>query len=228
MDYLDRLRHPVLPASDALWYSLHRNLGRVPIWTFPDVLRGGGLRGIRLTFDNYDDLWPVFADDPSPYIDDRFKTRELLYAYTLMNRGSLPYSGKRGGADWLLIDSPDETETYAAHDSIFSQGPLHLREGQRLIGILHLYALSRERYEGRQPNPFVGLQLISAAHGTGQAAVALGLLERYVQETYSEVSGVTANIDKENLRSRRFFEKQGYAPSDAYDGKAEEFLVKIF
>lgn len=228
MNYWERLQHPPLAEDDLFRHSLYRNLGRTPDWQFPDVLRGGGLRCVRLSIENYDDLWPLLAEDPSPHIDERFRVRPSMFEYTLFNRGTMPYSGKHGGADWLIIDSPEADEAYTAYDSPFMQGPLRLAEGERLLGILHLYELSRERYDGRQPNPFVGLQLASAAHGTGRAAVAIGLLERYVNETYETVRGVTANIDRDNKRSQHFFAKLGYEQSDTYYGDKEEFWVKQF
>lgn len=224
----DRFQHPQLPADHYLRFYIHQNLGNPPRWTFPNHLTGNGLRCERLDISNYDDLWPLFAEDPSPFIDDRFRSRRSMYEYTLHTRACMPFSGKRGGTDWLIIDTPGENTAYKAYEGWNDMGGLHLEENERLLGILHLYYLSMERFDDYRPRPFVGLQLITEAHGTGRAATALSLLERHVRETY-DYPGVTAHIKSANGRSLAFFRKMGYVDTRDYDADAKEvFLVKDF
>ena len=61
--------HPPLPPENAMWFWLHRNLGREPRWIFPDVLSGPGVRLHRLHFDNYDSLWPLLAEGDIGYVE---------------------------------------------------------------------------------------------------------------------------------------------------------------
>lgn len=216
---------PQLPADHFLWSYVHRNLGRTPHWTFPDLLLGRNLRCERLGFHNFDDLWPLLATDPSPHIDDRFRTRAGLYAYTVHLMAVMPYASKHGGADYLVVDTPGRHPDYATRQRFSIPDRIRLDEGDRLVGVLHLYDLSRERFDGRMPNPFVGLQLISAVHGTGIAARALSLLEKLVAETYP-AEELAAVIHIDNRRSQRFFRKQNYLPADdRYGGRPDYCYV---
>ena len=99
--------HPPLPPDNALWFWLHRNLGREPRWTFPDVLTGPGVHLHRLHFDNYDSLWPLLAEGDTHYVERECREREQLYEQVVYLYGYAPFSGKRGAKRYLSSQTID-------------------------------------------------------------------------------------------------------------------------
>ncbi|NJC28375.1 GNAT family N-acetyltransferase [Neolewinella antarctica] len=208
-------------------FFIHRNLGRPPRWTFPGVITGYGLRCIRLSFENFDQLWPLLAEGDTTYVDEEYRERAGLYETLLHRYGHDVYSGKHGACDWLIVETDKAPKAPTSYDGWAQSGNVRLRDGERLVGVLHLHALSAERLGYGMPNPFVGVQLSDADRGRGLGGRAIGLLEWFVSSTYEEATGVTAHILAGNTRSLRLFEKLGFVESDAYAGRAGEvFLVK--
>ncbi|MEL7159666.1 MAG: hypothetical protein AAFN92_02820 [Bacteroidota bacterium] len=219
--------HPQLPHEDYPWFWLHRNLGRPPRWTFPNQLAGNELWCPRLTFDNFDSLWPILAKGDTTFINREYRERTALYEQLFSQFAYAAYSGKHGVVDYLIVSTPGENTDYRASDGWRADGRLRSEQATQLCGVLHLYELSHERYDGRMPNPFVGLQLTPAVRGTGVVDRAMELLERFTRESYPEITGLTAMIERENLRSQRFFARRGYVKSGAYGASGKEiFLVK--
>ena len=221
--------HPPLPPDHHLWFWLHRNLGREPRWTFPDVLTGPGVRLHRLHFDNYDSLWPLLAEGDTHYVEREYREREQLYEQVVYLYGYAPFSGKRGAVDYLVLREDEATE-FAERQLWGSDRELRQDDEQKLAGVVHLYNLSMERFGRGMPNPLLGIQLAEAHRGTGIADRALDVLEWYVAETYPEATAVTAMIKRENARSIRFFRRRGYEMSTEYgdpnEDREDTFLVK--
>jgi hypothetical protein len=199
-----------------MWYWVHRNLGRTPRWSFPDGLKGPGVRLQRLHFDNYNELWPLLAQGDTTFIEPEYRECERLYEQVLYLYGYAPFSGKRGAVDYLIVRTTDETADFTEQRLFGSENILRLGEGEQLVGVVHLYDLSLERFGRGMPNPLVGIQLAEAFRGSGVADPALDVLEWYVRQTYDEARAVTAMIKRDNTRSIRFFARRGYAETDAY------------
>ena len=162
------------------YYDLHRNLGRPPRWTFPTVIEGHGLRCVRMNFENFDQLWPLLAEGDTTHIDRRYRERDLLYEQVLFLYRSLAYSAKHGACDWIIVASERAKDSPRAYDSIFAEGFIRLRDDDQIVGVLHLYELNHERYDGGRPNPFVGLQLADPHRRRGIRRRVVRLLECYV------------------------------------------------
>lgn len=227
-----RKTHPTLSPTSTFWWSIHRNIGRTPRWTFPDTLLGYGLRLERLNFDNYDDLWPVLATGDTDYVNREYREREALYEQVMMLHAYAPYTGTNGAVDYLVIDTPGKHGSYRSHDRWDMIKDIDLEEGETLAGVIHLYELSMERLgDMGMPNPLVGIQLAQAYRGAGIADRAFDLLEHFVAVTYPDAHHVTAMIERENLRSQRFFRRRGYEPTDEYGDDESNpktvFLVKV-
>ena len=218
-------RPPQLPHEDYPWTWIHRNLGREPRWTFPDLIYGNNLRCERLDFENYHDLWPLLAGGDTTFVNKEYREEAGLYQMVLHQYAYGAFSSKHGMVDYLIVDTPNENEEYHTGHS-YGMGALYVGEGERFVGVLHLYHLSLERYDNKMPNPFVGIQLGPGARGEGIGGRAIGLLEQFVFSSYPETEGVTAMIKPNNERSLRLFRGLGYENTDAYDAKNEVFLTK--
>lgn len=220
--------HPIPPPDSFLWFYLHRNLLRDPHWDFQTHLLGYGLRCERLNFHNYEDVViELGSGTPGPYVDHRFLSYEKMYEYVMHLLAVLPYSAKRGGTDYIIIDTPGKNMEYKTLRNPHALDYSMINEGQQLCGLLHLFDLSKERFGHGMPNPVVGITLSESARGKGIATRAMDMLERYVFETYGEAGQVVAMIDKENERSLRFFRKRGYHDvSDKYDPGTDFFFAK--
>lgn len=223
-----RETHPQIPPDSFLWFYIHRNLGQDPLWTFPTFLCGNGLRCERLDFNNYHDLLELLKNDPNPFVDERFKQEQELYEYVMHQLACTPYSGKRGGVDYLIVDTPGSNADYDTFTTRFERYGVRVREGEEFCGMLHLYELSRERLapDFAMPSPFVGIVLYPKARGRGIGQRAISLLESFVLENYP-VMELTAMIRKENERSQRFFRSLGYTEQRPDEvGREEIFLGK--
>lgn len=220
---------PLKELNDYDYYDLHRNLGRPPRWTFPTVIEGYGLRCVRMDFENFDQLWPILAEGDTTHIDRRYRERDLLYEQVLFLYRSLAYSAKHGACDWIIVQTDQAKDPPRAYDSIFGRGFIRLRENEQIVGVIHLYELNHERYDGGQPNPFVGLQIAAAHRRRGIGRRAMRLLEWYVANTYPAVSGLTADIKRSNTASLALFAALGFSvDTDEYSERDDDaFLTKV-
>lgn len=219
--------NPPIELSDYNLFDIHRNLGRPPRWTFPTILTGHGLRCVRLDFENFDQLWPLLAEGDTTFVDKEYRDRKELYQQVLFLYGSAVYSGKRGACDRIITEVVSAPGKPIVSPNSIRGGYIRNLEGRRIVGVLHLYALSHERLGYGQSNPFVGLQLADEHRGRGIGGRAIRLLECFVQSTYPEVSGLTANSRLANERSLRLFRRLGFAEEGKYaEYEDEVFLVK--
>lgn len=191
--------------------NIHRNLGRPPRWTFPNLLKGYGLRAIRLNFDNFDQLWPVLAAGDTTFIDPRYRNHEKLYAQVLFLLDSTVYSGTNGACDWMLVETDGGGGEPKSYEGYWFDGRIQLGENERIVGVLHLYEMSHERLLGHQTNPLVGLQIGGDHRGRGLGTRAIQLLTWYLGHHHPDVIGLTANIKKANVASIALFENWAFA-----------------
>jgi len=169
----------------------------------------------------------LLSEGDTTFVNREYRERTLLYEQVLNHRAHAVYSGKHGAVDYVIIETPGKNEEYRAGDFWASDGDIRLSDGERILGVLHLYHLSHERLGYGMSNPFVGIQLVPDARGAGVADRAMDLLERFVTERYEDANGVTANIKFTNERSLRFFKRRGYIETDKYEGASEAYLEKM-
>jgi RimJ/RimL family protein N-acetyltransferase len=103
---------------------------------------------------NYPAYLLLFANDPSPFVEARFKQHALLETYAVELLTDMRYSWKRGGGDWLL----------------------RRRIDGRPMGVLHLYELSHEVIGGRVPHCCVGYAVAAPFRRQGIGREALSHL----------------------------------------------------
>lgn len=110
----------------------------------------------RLTYElvgwhNFAAYLSLFAADPSPFVDARFKSRAALEAYAASLLTDLRYSRKHGACDWLVRN----------------------RANGQPVGVLHLYDLSQERIGSWRPHCAVGYALAEPHRRQGYGTEAL-------------------------------------------------------
>ena len=73
-----------------------------PYFTFPEIPPVAELSFEPLTNENVEQLYHLFENDESPFVDKRFKSYEgaKKYANEVVAYG--PYLPKQGGKDWLF------------------------------------------------------------------------------------------------------------------------------
>ena len=193
------MRHPAPKDHDVLYNWLYQNAGRTPFWEFPETIPGEDLRLERMTFENYQELVSVFADDENPFVEQQFRQLDTLYEYVGYLMAIFPYHGKHGGADYLVYPTGE-----------------HLP-----AGIVHLYDLNIET--DKKDRAFIGFQIGSAHRGTSVGHRAVSALEGYALEQRGlERLYATTLID--NIGSINFLLRRGYRRIES-EGPHCEFLL---
>ena len=103
---------------------------------------------------NYPAYLPLFATDPSAFVEARFRQRELLETYAVDLLTDMRFSWKRGGCDWLL----------------------RRRTDNQPVGVLHLYELSHEIIGEFVPHCCVGYAVAAPFRRQGIGREALSHL----------------------------------------------------
>lgn len=193
---------PPLPAH--LQHYMEQNVGKPPIWSFPDLVSSENLRFHRLDFDNRHRVLDMFRNDPSPFVEDYFKTEEALYEYVASLWIAAPYSRKRGGIDWLIQ-----------------------RESGEWVGLLHAFDCSKENYGFRRRHCTIGFCVGESHRGTGIAREAVEHLQSYLFRKM-DMLYVLAYTKKENEQCIRFLEKLEYEDASAAYGNEESAFYRRY
>ena len=179
------MKHPC-PLPDWLQYMMERNVGREPLWQFPDLPSALGLTFERLHFDNRDVVLRMFEADPDPFVSPDFKSPEKLYEYVANLWICGPYSPKHGAADWIVHTTDREP-----------------------AGLLHVYDVSREQWGLSDRRCSIGYTVAKRFRGTGLAQEAVRALHGYLFERLDKLM-LLAMPDRRNERSARFLARLGY------------------
>ncbi len=188
-------RHPhALPGW--LQHAMERNIGREPLWQFPDLAPASGLTFERLQFDNRDAVLRMFEADPDPFVAPDVKLPERLYEYVAGLWICGPYSPKQGGADWIIRTAGGEP-----------------------AGLLHAYDVSCETWGLNNRRCSIGYNVAERFRGTGLAQQAVRALQGYLFERLDMLM-LLAMPDCKNERSARFLLRLGYEQStEKYGGR---------
>lgn len=153
------------------------------------------LRFERLTRANALVILDLFADDPSPFVDARYKSGEPLAEYVDFVLDEMPWSWKSAGTDYLI----------------------YLRATGEAVGLLNLYDLSRERFLDYAYKATVGYQLATDARGQGLGREAVRALLTHVRDHFGR-NRVLAMTARDNRASIAFLRALGFSDhSEDYD-----------
>ncbi|OUJ74552.1 GNAT family N-acetyltransferase [Hymenobacter crusticola] len=130
---------------------------------------------------------PLFAGDPSPFVDQRFKHQARLAVYAEELLTDLRHSCKRGACDWLV----------------------RRRTDLQPVGVVHLYNLSHEVIAGRIPYCAVGYALAAPFRRQGYGQEALNQLLTQAAQLFGRTE-VRALSAVENLASQALLQRCGF------------------
>lgn len=192
------------PLSSNLQFWMERHIGKNPVWTFPTVQESENLRFTPLTFDNYHHFLELFQNDPSPFVDERFKDAKKLYEYVAHLWIYARYSFKYGATDWLIQNKNGEW-----------------------VGVFHLYELSHENFCYSHRKAFIGFAIAEKFRGNGYAVEAVQHFQNYIFTKLNKL-WIVANTKKDNLRCIHFLKKLNYEEKNAFYGSEKEWYFHLF
>jgi [ribosomal protein S5]-alanine N-acetyltransferase len=149
------------------------------------------------SWDNFKQMLDLFENDPSPYVNEEFKSLERLEDYAVSQLEYNCFSFKRGACDWFL----------------------HKKESNELVGVLHIYALNWELYSGKHPACMIGHAIAEKYRRQGFAFEAMThlldqipvIFKRYEVEAHFKI----ANSNSQALLTKLGFTEDRKAGSDA-------------
>lgn len=174
------------PIPSRLQFWMERNIGRPPLWQFPELSASKNLEFQRLHFDNRHLILAMFNSDPDPFVTADFKSPEKLYEYVAGQWICSPYSPKHGAADWIAST-----------------------RGQEPVGVLHVYEISRETWALNHRRCAIGYAVAARYRGTGMAQEAVRALQVYLFSQFDMLT-LFAISDRRNERGARFLARLGY------------------
>ena len=175
-----------------------------PSFPYQDLPPSARLAYELVGWSNVGAYLPLFAADPSPFVDARFKHRAALETYAVALLTDLRYSWKRGGCDWLM----------------------RRRAGGGALGILHLYDLSHEIIGPQVPHCSVGYAVAAPLRRQGYGLEALRHLLVQAAGLFGRTEARALSADG-NLASDALVRRSGFAVIEARPaapGRAAERL----
>lgn len=173
------------------FYATFRRMHPEPYFQFPAIPSTPTVSFEKLDLENFGQLPLLFADDQSPFVDERFKNYEGAKEYATYLTLYGAFSPKQGSQDWLFKTVTGE---YA--------------------GIVHLYDLSLETFAENNTRAWIGFATKEAYRNRGFTSVVVAHFIQSIFRFYPVIDYIHAMTDKENSASQRFLEKLGFRRDD--------------
>ncbi len=135
---------------------------------------------------NFDQLYGLFANDASPFVDSRFKTYDGAKEYAKELSFCGAYMPKHGGHDWLFKTSTE----YA--------------------GILHLYDLSKETFAQNHKRAWIGFATKASFRGQHKTLAVVKHFINSIFVLYPHINFIHAATAVDNIISQNFLIKLGF------------------
>lgn len=172
-----------------------------PYQNLPDSER---LKYELMTWDNCSIMLQLFENDPNPFVEKSLKSRPEFDNYLVDVLDYRYYSPKHGSCDWFLS----------------------LADGT-YVGVLHLYDLNKEIFDGKHPAPFMGYAITESHRGKGFAEEAARHLIKHIPLIFRRYE-VEAEPKKENEASRELLKKLGFIEQqDRREGNTSVWYKKL-
>ena len=155
-----------------------------------------------LNWRNFTTYLKLFEKDTNPFVMDDFKTRKAMEQYTLFMLESNHFSGKRGGCDWIIY-----------------------LKNKTPIGVLHIYDLNLEIYDGVHPKPQFGYAIAESFRNKGYAFEATSHLLSLIPKQFKRYE-ILANTHKDNNASINLLEKLGFKIYKVINDKLVQYFYK--
>jgi RimJ/RimL family protein N-acetyltransferase len=160
---------------------------RKPRFDYQDLPPSERLTYELFSWDNYKQMLDLFENDPNPFINEEFKTLERLEDYAVAQLEYNHFSFKRGACDWFI----------------------HHKISNELVGVLHIYDLNWELYDGKHPSCSVGYAIAEKYRRQGFAFEAMTHLLTQIPLIFKRYA-VKAHFKIANTNSRFLLEKLGF------------------
>lgn len=184
------------------FYSWFRTTHTKRLFSFPDVPCAGELSFEKLNTENFEQLYLLFENDSSSFVDERFKTHDGAKEYARYLEVCGAYTAKHGGQDWLFQWSGE----YA--------------------GILHLYDLSLETFAQNHKRAWIGFATKEKFRKQHITMKAVQYFINYVFQFYPAIDFIHAMTMKGNDASINFLLKCGFQKDPAERlSKEHEFFI---
>lgn len=173
------------------WASISKQVRRY-LFPFADLPPSARLRYELTQWNNYTDYLTLFQNDPSPFVDKRFKSKEALDEYAVGLLEIMCYDIKRAGCDWIL----------------------RLTDGTP-VGVLHFYDLSKEQENlTDEDDDFfnacsIGYAVAAPYRRQGYAFEACSHLLHHAKVTFNRYK-LQASTLESNLASVALLKKLGF------------------
>jgi [ribosomal protein S5]-alanine N-acetyltransferase len=172
----------------------HMPPARKPRFDYQDLPNSLRLKYELMTWDNFTQISDLFQNDPNPFVSEEFKTLERVEFYAVSQLEYNFYSFKRGACDWYI----------------------KLKDTNELVGILHIYDLNWELYDGEHPACVIGYAIGEQFRRKGYATEAVQQLLHHIPLIFKRYK-VMANPQTKNIPSRRLLENLGFAEDSELD-----------
>jgi RimJ/RimL family protein N-acetyltransferase len=173
-----------------------------PYFIFPDIPPSGQLSFVKLTSENFTQLYTMFEADANQFTDKRFKHYEEAkkYAQGIEEYGA--YSPKHGGQDWFFLWEKE------------------------VSGILHLYDLSLETFAENNLRCWVGFATKPVMRNKGITKKALLYFMQYIFKYYPLIKYIHVMTLKENVPAQRLIKATGFkADQEGWTSKEYMFYL---
>jgi RimJ/RimL family protein N-acetyltransferase len=183
-------------------YRQMRRPNAKPWFDFQNLPDSERLSYKLLNWRNFKTYLSLFENDESPFVMDDFKSPKGMEQYTLFMLESNRFSGKRGACDWIIY-LKDKTP----------------------IGVLHLYELNFEIYDGKHPKPQFGYAISEPFRKQGYAFEATSHLLKLIPKQFKRYE-ILANTHKNNEASIGLLQKLGFKVYNGIRDKEVQYFYK--
>ena len=166
------------------WFAEHH---KKDLFTFPEIPPFNNIFFERFTQQNAIELYRLFQNDNSPFVDERFKGLDEANDYAKHLDVCGAYSAKHGSADWLF----------------------RFKDGD-YIGVLHLYDLSLETFAQNHKRAWIGFATKETFRRKGITSKVVRYFIQTLFDYYPAVDFIYAMTDKKNAETSAFLYNYGF------------------
>lgn len=160
-------------------------------FSFPEIPPFKNFSFEKLTEQNFEQLYLLFEGDPSPFVDERFKTCEGAKEHARFIQLCGAYVPKHGCQDWIF------------------------KLNNEYAGILHLYDLSLETFADNHKRAWVGFATAEKFRKSGVSFQVVNHFINYILDNYKLIDFIHSMTLHENKIARAFLEKCGFVLDQA-------------
>ncbi len=140
-----------------------------------------------MTWENFRHMLTLFENDTNPFVSYEFKTLDALEFYAVSQLEFNRFSYTRGACDWFL----------------------RTKDTNELVGVLHVYELNYEYYNGKHPACVFGYSIAKKYRAQGYAYEAAAHLLKQIPLIFNrnQVKAISKNA---NTASCQLLKKLGF------------------